>query len=71
MRLTSYRDSTKTNSGQVMFYNYRDAFNGNENNVDLHAHGRRFVGSELYSGDFYLNYNQYQFTDPLDPTENW
>ena len=71
LRLTSYfRDSTKTNySGQVMFYNYRDAFNSNENNVDVHGHGRRFVGSELYSGDFYLNYNQYQFTDPLDPTE--
>lgn len=61
-----YRDTSKVNyHGKVKFYNYRDNFDGNENNIDLEAHARQFKGNELYSVDFNVNYNQFQFEDIL------
>jgi len=57
-----YRDTAKVNyHGRVKFYNYRDNFSGNENNIDVAAHVRQYKGSELFSIDFDVNYNQFQF----------
>ena len=70
MRLTShFRDSSKVNyEGQLKFYNFRDAFNANENNVDFQVHGRGYHNHELIQGDVVVNYNQFQHVDPLDET---
>lgn len=63
LRLKSYyRDSSKVNyDGEVKFYNFRDNYNGNENNIDVLAHARKMVGNELYSLDFNVNYNQFEY----------
>ncbi|MCB0761608.1 MAG: TonB-dependent receptor [Flavobacteriales bacterium] len=65
VNLTSfYRDSTKINYfGELAFYNYRDRYDGMENNVNLFAHARKFVNTELYNADFHFNYNQFQYLD--------
>lgn len=70
LKLTSYfRDSTKVNyTGDVKFYNYSDAFDANENNVDFNAHAHKMDGNIRFSGDFNLNYNQVKYFDPLDST---
>lgn len=71
-----YRDTAKVNyHGRVKFYNYRDNFAGNENNIDVAAHVRQYKGSELYSVNFDVNYNQFQFglrdgTERLDQFTN-
>lgn len=67
-RLRSYsRDSSDVNyQGQIMFYNYRDLFEGTENNLDLTAHARKFSNTELLSADFGLNYNQFQYFERAD-----
>lgn len=57
-----YRDTAKVNyHGRVKFYNYRDNFSGNESNLDVAAHIRQYKGNELFSVDFDVNYNQFQF----------
>jgi hypothetical protein len=68
VNLTSFhRDSTKVNYfGELGFYNYRDKYDGQENNLNLFAHARKFVDTELYSADFDFNYNQFQYFDRLD-----
>jgi hypothetical protein len=72
VNLTSFhRDSTKVNYfGELAFYNYRDRYEGQENNLNLFAHARKFVNTELYSVDFDFNYNQFQFFERLDSTSS-
>jgi hypothetical protein len=72
VRLRSYsRDSSDVNYlGEIKFYNYRDHFEGTENNLDLTAHARKFSNTELLSMDFALNYNQFQYFDRQDSASN-
>jgi hypothetical protein len=64
---TFHRDSTKINMGADVRYRYfADAFNGNENNVNVHLHGRKFENKELYILDFGVNYNKFAFVNLAD-----
>lgn len=57
-----YRDSSKMNfASNIAFRNFRDAYEGVENNVDFNLHGRKYVKDELYSVDLGINYNDFQF----------
>jgi hypothetical protein len=70
-KLKSYhRDSADVNYNvQLDYYNFTDAFDGTENNLDLKAHARRYVNTELYSADFNFIYDKFSFYD-LDQRVN-
>lgn len=59
-----YRDSSKVNyRSEVRFRNYSDLNQGVENNVDIRAHARKFMNTELYTLDVGVNYNDFTFQD--------
>ncbi len=75
VELTSYyRDSSKVNyTGGVAFRNFRDLNEGIENNVQIDAHARKHVGSELYHLDVTANYNDFTYllTNAKDVQDNY
>lgn len=58
-----YRDSTMLNyKGDLRFRNYTDLTGGVENNVDFRGTARRYNDGDLYSINFGINYNDFNFT---------
>lgn len=71
IELISYhRDSAKVNyRSAIGFRNFRDRFDGVENNVDVRTSLRTTRGTETYSGDIRINYNDFTFRSLSDSTE--
>lgn len=62
-----YRDSSKVNyNGRLGFRNFRDLNDGVENNVDFRGNASKYLNSELFSMDFRVNYNDFQYLSMAD-----